>query len=45
MLMCKVAVTMPESRGWGEKKEKKDLKNSIEVKKNEMSSQVLLKQF
>lgn len=45
MLMCKVAVTMPESRGWGEKKKKKDLKNSIEVKKNEMSSQVLLKQF
>lgn len=43
--MCKVAVTMPESRGWGEKKKKKDLKNSIEVKKNEMSSQVLLKQF
>lgn len=39
--MCKVAVTMPESRGWGEKK-KKDLKNSTEVKGNEMSSQVLL---
>lgn len=33
MLMCKVAVTMPESRGWGEKK-RKTLK--IQLKSKEM---------
>lgn len=36
--MCKVAVTMPESRGWGEKKKRKTLK--IQLKSKEMKCQV-----
>lgn len=43
MLMCKVAVTMPESRRWGEKK-KKDLKkfNWSQKKWNAQMSSVTL---